>query len=540
MLSEFEAPVPLLPEIIALHGKWRSTREALVCGEERLNWGEFCAGNHRFANALRSAGVGRGDRVGIVMSNGLPMVQALFGTLAAGAVSVPINLSVSDEAMLAMLRDAGVSALVVTADQQARVLPVAAALGDALRLCVTDDFDAPGGWVNLQDACRGQPDTLPAIQLAPDDPLNIIYSSGTTGLPKGILHSQRTRRDWAYDLAIALRYHGGARTLLTIGLYSNISWVAMLCTVLAGGTLVVHPRFDARAFLDTVAAERITHTAMVPIQYQRVVEAIDSRRDALASMQSMMSCGSPLRDALKREIFEYFPCGIIELYGLTEGIITTLDPEDVEGRWNSVGRPLIGTDLCILDEDGNQLGPDVPGEIASRGRITMPGYWQREEASREASYTDSEGRQWLRSGDIGYIDREGFLYIVDRKKDMILSGGQNIYPQDLEAVLAQHPAVDDVAVIGIPSARWGETPLALVVPASGAAAPGEGVSAAHSAAAGSFDTVDAESLLDWANARLGRQQRLSELRFVDSLPRNPNGKILKRELRAEYSEQGDD
>lgn len=524
MLNEFEAPVPLLPEIIALHGKWRSTREAVICGDQRLSWAAFCAANHRLAHALRGAGIGSGDRVGIVMANGLSMVQALFGTLAAGAVSVPINLSVSDEALLAMLRDAGVSALVVSADQQSRVATAAAVLGEELRVCVTDDPAPPPGWVNLQGFCRGQPETLPDITLSADDPLNIIYSSGTTGLPKGILHSQRTRRDWAYDLAIALRYHGGARTLLTIGLYSNISWVAMLCTVLAGGTLVVHTRFDARTFLDTVAAERITHTAMVPIQYQRVVEAIESGRDDLRSMQSMMSCGSPLRDGLKRAIFEHFPCGIIELYGLTEGIITTLDPEDVDGRWNSVGRPLIGTDLCILDEAGNQLGPGQTGEIASRGRITMPGYWHRDDANREASYLDRLGRQWLRSGDIGYIDEEGFLYIVDRKKDMILSGGQNIYPQDLEAVLAQHPAVDDVAVIGIPSDSWGETPLALVVPAPGTS--------------GSDDRVDARSLLDWANARLGRQQRLTDLHFVESLPRNPNGKILKRELRAQYAESG--
>jgi acyl-CoA synthetase (AMP-forming)/AMP-acid ligase II len=147
----------------------------------------------------------------------------------------------------------------------------------------------------------------------------------------------------------------------------------------------------------------------------------------------------------------------------------------------------------------------------------MPGYWRREDANAEAQYIDANGRQWLRSGDIGYVDAEGFLYIVDRKKDMILSGGQNIYPQDIEAVLVQHPAVSDVAVIGVPSARWGESPLALVVPAQGA-------------------TVAENELLAWANARLGRQQRLAELKFIDALPRNPNGKILKRELRLQFAE----
>jgi len=517
-VTGFEAPVPLLPEILALHGRWRAPRPAVICGDTTLDWRAFTAANHRFAHGLLARGVAPGDRVGVVMCNGLPMVQALFGTLAAGAVSVPINLSVSDAALVAMLVDAGISALVVSPDQQVRLTPLLAQLPDTLQLTLTSGA-GDKHWTALEALCAGQAETLPdAVRtLCPDSPLNIIYSSGTTGLPKGILHSHRTRRDWAYDLAIALRYHGAARTLLTIGLYSNISWVAMLCTVLAGGTLVLHERFDPAAFVATAARERITHTAMVPIQFQRVVEQLQAEGGDVSSLQAMMSCGSPLREGLKRDIFAYFPCGIIELYGLTEGIITTLEPEDAEGRWASVGRPLIGTDLRILDEDSRELPHGVAGEIVSRGRISMPGYWRRDDANAEAEYIDAAGLQWLRSGDIGYVDEEGFLYIVDRKKDMILSGGQNVYPQDIEAVLVQHAQVSDVAVIGIPSARWGESPLALVVTTAGAT------------------TAEGE-LLAWANARLGKQQRLAELKFVDDLPRNPNGKILKRELRMQFGE----
>jgi len=514
-VDRFDSKAPLLPAIFALHGKWRGHKDAVICGEERWNWRQFCAANHRFAHGLAAHNVQAGDRVGIVMSNGLPMVQALYGTLVAGAVSVPINLSVSDEALLGMLIDAGVAALVVSEDQQARIDALLPRLPESLRLLVTT---ARGNdrWTNLDDLCSGQPEDRPVPEIADDAPLNIIYSSGTTGLPKGILHTHRGRRDWAYDLAIALRYHGSARTLVTIGLYSNISWVAMLCTLLAGGTLVVHPRFDAMAFLRTVEHEKITHTAMVPIQFQRVIEALRSEGSDVSSMQAMMSCGSPLHECLKRDIFEYFPCGIIELYGLTEGIITTLEPEDAQGRWSSVGMPLIGTDIGIVDDNGTVLGPNQSGEIVARGRFTMPGYWRREDATREAEYIDPQGRKWLRSGDIGYVDEEGFLYIVDRKKDMILSGGQNIYPQDIEAVLVENPDVDDVAVIGLPSSRWGETPVALVVPRNGAVG---------------------DDLLHWANSRLGRQQRLAEVIYVPELPRNPNGKILKRELRDIYGDR---
>ena len=292
----------------------------------------------------------------------------------------------------------------------------------------------------------------------------------------------------------------------------------MLCTLLAGGTLVLHRRFDAEQFVLTTGQEGITHTAMVPIQFQRVVERLRHGCYDISSMQSMMSCGSPLHENLKKEIFELFPCGITELYGLTEGIITTLEPEDARGRWGSVGRPLIGTDIGIINADDEVLGANSVGEVVSRGRITMPEYWRRPDATREAMFIDSSGKKWLRSGDIGYVDEDGFLYIVDCKKDMILSGGQNIYPQDIEAVLVNHPQVDDVAVIGLPSSRWGETPVALVVPVADSAPSANGI-------------------LEWANALLGRQQRLADVIFVESLPRNPNGKILKRELRDQYRER---
>ncbi|MEM1191503.1 MAG: class I adenylate-forming enzyme family protein [Pseudomonadota bacterium] len=513
-MSEFPSPAPLLPEILALHGRWRAERDAVISGDSRVSWAEFIADNHRLAHGLRAAGVQTGDRVGVFMANGYPMLTTLFGTLVAGAVSVPLNTSVSDEAVVAMLNDAKVSALVVSAAHRERFTSLRGQLPEGILFFC--DESAPG-WRPLSELQRDQPSSVPAIDLGDDAPLNIIYSSGTTGLPKGILHTHAGRRDWAYDLAIALRYHGAARTLLTIGLYSNISWVAMLCTLLAGGTLIIHERFDADAFLDTVEREGVTHTAMVPIQFQRVLDAQKAKPRHLASMHAMMSCGSPLHEGLKRDIFTTFPCGIIELYGLTEGIITTLEPEDAEGRWASVGKPLLGTDIRIVSDDDRVCAPGVSGEIVSRGRITMPGYWRREDANREACYRDERGVSWLRSGDIGHVDAQGFLYIVDRKKDMILSGGQNIYPQDIEAVLVEHDLVDDAAVIGVPSERWGETPLALVV--------------------SKVPAVDLCELLSWANARLGKQQRLVDCIALDELPRNPNGKILKRELREIYGDK---
>jgi acyl-CoA synthetase (AMP-forming)/AMP-acid ligase II len=200
-------------------------------------------------------------------------------------------------------------------------------------------------------------------------------------------------------------------------------------------------------------------------------------------------------------------------------VITTLDPEDAAGREASVGRPLPGTLLRIIDDAGRELPVGEAGEIVSRGHITMTGYYNRPQASAESTWIDAADQRWLRTGDVGRVDAEGFLYIVDRKKDMIISGGQNIYPTDIETVILEHPVVSEVAVIGIPSDRWGETPFAVVVPRQAPAEP----------------EILAHELRDWVNQRVGKQQRVAGLRFVDRLPRNPNGKILKRELRREYS-----
>ncbi len=523
MAAYFDSPAPLLPEIIALHGKWRAHKPAVISEDEQLSWLQFTQRTAQLANALVAAGCKPGDRVAVLMSNRIETVEVLFGIMASGCVSVPINLSVTNAAIIGMLEDSGASVLFVSDDQQERLLAEKQSLPACVTLIVcassaNTESEAQPDWLQYHSFRDAQPNHAPNVIIQPDDLLNIIYSSGTTGLPKGIAHSHRGRRDWAYDLAIALRYHGSARTLLTLGLYSNISWVAMLCTVLAGGTLVVHRQFDAGKFLETVEQQQITHTAMVPIQFQRVVEHPDCGQTDLSSMHAMMSCGSPLFADLKKRIFKVFPCGIIELYGLTEGIITTLEPEEAEGRWQSVGKPLVGTDIRIIGSDDKEMPIGESGEIVSRGRITMPGYYNREQSTKDACWLDDEGQRWLRSGDIGVLDEQGFLSVVDRKKDMIVSGGQNIYPQDIEAVVQSHVAVSEVAVIGVSSRTWGETPLALVVPASS-------------------NELSESELLSWSNSQLGKQQRLTAVRYITELPRNPNGKILKRELRARFAEQ---
>ncbi len=514
MQHAFARGEPLLPDILRLQGRWRSQKLAAITPEGDVSWGDLDARWSGLAHALISEGLRPGDAAVLMMGNGLPMLEAIFGAMRAGLIVVPLNLSVSDAALAGMISDCDARVIITTPDQAGRVLASPALSSVALqrlRFCA----GPCSGWTDLASIVRGQPATPPDIRIDPDAPCNIIYSSGTTGLPKGIVHTHSGRLEWARSLALALRYHSGARTLVTIGMYSNISWVSLLCTLICGGTLVIAPGFDAAAVWNSLARDRITHTSMVPVAFQRLLDAGPANVDA-CSVQAMMSCGSPLSPELKARLSDRFGPVMIELYGLTEGVITTLDPEDAATRPASVGTPLMGTDIAIIDDDGRRLPPGEAGEIVATGPIVMPGYLNRPDATQEATWTDEEGRAWLRTGDIGRLDEAGFLYIVDRKKDMILSGGQNIYPQDIEAVLITHPCVAEAAVIPVRSARWGETPLGLVVVR---------------------EIADPAEILVWANDRLGRQQRLAAVETIAELPRNPNGKTLKRELRQLYKDR---
>jgi acyl-CoA synthetase (AMP-forming)/AMP-acid ligase II len=487
----------------------------VTCGETTLTWAGFDQRTEQVANAFLRLGLGRRDAVAVLMNNGIPMVEVMFGAMKAGVCVVPLNLSVSDEGIERMIADAGARAVVATPAQRDRLEQMRPRLGQVVAdgwICVTGG----PGWVDYadwRDAARGE--RCP-VEPDPDEPCNIIYSSGTTALPKGIVHSHRRRIEWAYDVGIALRYGSDAVAICPVGLFSNISWVAMLCTFLPGGAIVVMEHFDPAEFLATIERHRCTHVAMVPLQFQKVVEDPAFPRCDLGSMQHMCTVGSPMHVDLKRRVARDFDCELTELYGLTEGIITTLDPEDVETRTASVGKPIPGTDLKIIDEDGRECPVGESGEICGWSRFVMSGYHNRPDETAAALWHDERGRPWLRTGDIGRLDEDGYLYIVDRKKDMILSGGQNIYPADIEAVLKSHAAVFDCAVIGIPHEKWGETPLGLVMLRPG------------------HEETDPESLRSWANERLGRQQRLARIEFRDDLPRNPNGKLLKRELRKPY------
>lgn len=511
---QFTIQAPLLPHMVSLHGKWYPNKPAVIDEQQTLSWGEIDARSNQVANGLASLGIGRGDGVAILMSNCVEYAEILFGTLKAGAVVVPLNLAVNEEGLLGMLNDSASKGLFLTPEQYARMFTHLGSaqnlLSDAVVVHGATDELSGLDYSMWRDA---QPDTDPGVVIEDEDPCNIIYSSGTTGLPKGIKHTHRRRIQSMYEMALGHRYHFEAISICPIGLYSNIAWASVFCALIVGGTCVIQRSFDPASWLDAVEKYQVTHTFMVPLQFQKVLESPEFDPSRVGSLEAVLSGGSPLFLNLKKAVIEQFGCLVIELYGLTEGFMTMLQPGESESKLASVGKPVRGNDYLIVDDDDRPLPWGGTGEICVRSVHWMVEYHNRPDATREAMYHCPQGKLWLRTGDIGRVDEDGYLYIVDRKKDMILSGGQNIYPVDIEAVMVEHDEVSQVAVIGVPHDKWGETPMAVVV-ATPSARP------------------DLEKrLLEWTNERVGKRQRIIGVELIQDLPRNPNGKILKRELR---------
>jgi len=490
---------------ILAHGLEREDAEALRCGTSSLGWVELRSTILSVAGHLRPVMQNGGGRVALLGGASAELVIAYLATIAAGGCAVPLPVSAHRDALAGMLTDCEPDLIIAHEDALSMLEGIANAPVVSVR---------PG---------EGVPEELIAAPLeAPvpvpgDTPFNIIYSSGTTGRPKGIVHSH------------TMRYRQSARSLFGLGpdctmllatpLYSNTTLMPLLAALFHGARVILMPKFDAEAYLDVAETERATHTMLVPVQYQRVL-AVDGfdRRD-LSAFRIKQSTGAPLHARVKQALLERWPGRFLDVYGLTEGGCTCiLDLTAFPHKAHTVGRPAEGNDIRVIDEDGNFLPAGQRGEIVGRSATMMSGYFRNEEASRAFYWHDAEGNLFHRTGDIGMFDEDGFVVLVDRRKDMIISGGFNIYASDLEEKLLSHPDVSDAAVIAVPSERWGETPLGFIVPRNGAG-------------------VDPQAVLEWTNAQLGRMQRLSAVEVRDELPRSPVGKVLKQELRKPYWEK---
>ena len=500
--------------LLPRHARYRGDHTALVVGDHRLSYRDFNTYVNRLANALLAAGLKKGDKFATVLPNCLELMACYWAAAKSGAVIVPSSTLLQDSGLATLLNDSD-TVLVITHES----------FGDALERIRGQLPNVPGermvlvgaaaeraGFVRYEDfIARGTEEEPPDAGLDNDDVYNIMYSSGTTGMPKGIIHTHYVRAMYCMLFAQTFRIIPESVMLHAGAIVFNGAMVDLMPWMFVGGTYVLHESFDAERVIAAIEKEKVTHIVMVPTQIIALLNSPAFAPEKLASLEMLHNIGAPLLREYKHRLNEILPGRFYELYGVTEGLMTVLDKHDAIRKEGSVGCPPPFMDLRIVRADGSEADPGEVGEITGRSPCLMPGYYKRPDLTREAI---RDG--WLYSGDAGYVDEDGYLFLVDRIKDMIISGGVNVYPKDIEEVVIAHPAVREVAVFGLAHEKWGEVPIAAVVLEPG-----------HS--------VAAQELVGWTNQRVAAKfQRIHDVVFYDEFPRNVAGKTLKREMRDRY------
>lgn len=482
-----------LDELIAAHAAEHPDAPAAALGDLVLTYAELDRRVDRVAAALQREGLDKGDAIAVCAGASLDYIALFLAASRTGVVIAPLATWLPLDTTCGLIRDSGARRLFTDNAELA-----AAAEPPAVMLESLEAWIAPPG---------ARPKTVQAL---PDDIHCLMYSAGTTGAPKGVLQTYMHR--WRLLTVVGATHRESY--LVSTPLYSAATNFAWAKPMAVGGTAVLMAKFDALEFLRLAERWRITNAVLAPVQCQRILAHPDFDAFDLSSFRSKVVLAAPSTPELKREMLRRWPGGLTEIYAMSEGgVASYLDAQAFPDKLHTVGKPQPGVTLKVIDEDGAELPPGAIGELVGRSRTMMQGYHNLPEATLRAFWHDAEGRPYIRSGDIGRLDPDGFVELLGRKKDVIISGGQNIYPVDLEAVLERHPAVQDVAVVGRKCAKWGEEPVAFVT-----LNPGW--------------VVDPRDLYDWMCERLGKHQRPAEVIVLEELPRSPVGKVLKAELRA--------
>ena len=484
-----------------------------------VTFGELNDLVNRLAHGLIAAGARPGERLVWCGPNSLEVLVTIHAARKLNLVAVPLSYRFNAEEMAYVIDNSDATTVIVDAEEAPLVAEVRAQI-PKVRNVIVFGGDAPPGCLRWDAVCAGQPATEPEVEPGDVAGAAMIYTSGTTGKPKGALRT-RTDRQIVFALLAELNMlHENAVHLTTGPLYHSgpLAFASLSHTL--GAPIVVLRKFDASRWIDLVKAHRVTNSFSAPTQLKRIV-SLPAEQLAKADMSSMVCLianAAPVPYALKQEIIDKLGDGFLyEVYGSTElGVDTVLKPEDQLRKPGSCGKAYGGIEMRIVKDDGTDAAANEPGELFVRTGLVMDGYHRTEEHLTEL--TGSEGvasSDWKSVGDVAYVDDEGYVFICDRKKDMIISGGVNIYPAEIEAVLYAHPQVLDVAVFGIPDDEWGERVHAIVQPKAG-------------------ETIDLEELRAFAEPRLANYKRPRAYELRAELPRTDSGKLLKRVLRDEY------
>jgi acyl-CoA synthetase (AMP-forming)/AMP-acid ligase II len=478
-----------------------------VASGERYDFRQLNSRSNQVAHALLALGLAAGDRVACLMSNQPRYAETYFGCAKAGYVFVALNWRLTVPELSYQLLDSGAAAVVYGADQTALVEPLVAQFPHVRWLPADHgDFDA---------AIRAATTAEPPIGATGEDPLFMMYTSGTTGRPKGALMSHRANLSWLASMLATSDLTCDERQIIVAPMFHIAGLGLTMVAVYRGMTSVLVKGFDPAAMWELVERERITGFFAVPSMLA-FMQQHPARATAKCPSLRWLLCGAAPVPVSLIEAWHSMGVQVRQVYGATEthGGICLLNAEHAAAKVGSTGLPYYGIDVRVVDLAGNPVPPGLPGEVITRGPHLFTGYWNRPDATREAI---RDG--WFHTGDIAEIDEDGFIYIKDRSKDMIISGGENVYPAEVENVLSAHPGVSEVGVIGQPSAKWGESACAVVVRAS---------------RWGGDEARLLEELRALAQTRLAKFKQPKTYLFVETLPRNPSGKILKRVLRESF------
>ncbi|MCZ6831323.1 MAG: long-chain fatty acid--CoA ligase [Gammaproteobacteria bacterium] len=492
-------------------------REAYVDGNLglRLSFAQLNARCNRLASALLAAGIQKEDRVGLLLMNSAEFVEAFFALGKIGAVAVPLNWRLVPDELEFILKDSGCSRLIFSEEFVEPVTELHSR-GDKTDIwqwlqvvANTPCAEFADNYVEFRDSGA---DSEPEPGADEDAMMFIMYTSGTTGLPKGVVHTHKSVLWGCLTISATIYYQEGERYLSALPMFHVGSLTPLITNIYQGATSIVMRNFDPLRSWELIESEKITSGLMVPAMLNFMLQVPDYQRFDHSALRWCMAGAAPVPTALIRS---YLDLGIEihQVYGLTEtcGPSCVITSENALNKIGSTGKAFFHTDIQVVDDGGQVCKPGESGEVWVRAEHNMREYWNRPDATAE---TIVDG--WLRTGDVAVMDEEGFVYIQDRIKDMIISGGEKVYPAEVENALQGHPKVLEAAVIGMESAKWGESPLAIIVK--------------------NDDSLTEEEILEYCRGKLARFKQPVKAVFVDTIPRNPSGKILKRVLRVEYDQ----
>jgi acyl-CoA synthetase (AMP-forming)/AMP-acid ligase II len=505
-----------LSDALATHARLSPHKLAVRDSKRQLTYAQWHARTEQLAAGLRALGLQPGDRVALLAYNCLEWMEIYAALARSGLVAVPLNFRLTTAEIEFIAQHSQAQAFIVQDALTAVAEPLKHSLPLRAANWIAFGADLPTGWTPYETLIDQAPRHLPPVQVRPADMAALMYTSGTTGKPKGVIRSHEGSALIALATALEMGFSAHDTALMVMPMCHANSLYFSQTFVHLGATCVIDDRrsFDPEALLATLSEQHVTFTSLVPTHYIMMLglpDEVKARYD-VSAVEKLMISSAPARKETKRAILEFFRNGqLYELYGSTEaGWVTLLRPHEQIDRMGSVGREWAGSGpIRLLDAQGHEVPDGEVGELFSRTAYSFDGYWKSPEKTAEAYRGD-----WCSVGDMARRDADGFIHLVDRKSNMIISGGENIYPSEVEAVLGQHHQVKDVAVIGVPHDKWGESVHAVVVLHQG-------------------QSLSEAELLDWCKGRMAGFKRPQSVRFVSDhdMPRTATGKILHRVLR---------